>query len=268
MAKVVGVGQFFAWEGGCLFIARHTSFVPVHAHQAIQLTVASAGEHQILMGDVDVRERFSLSAVPSRQPHGIDVTASEHGAVIFIEPETREGRALTERSLRGGIAEIGTDEAQAIVAGMFAAWLAGRRDETVAQARRLVQAVAGGIEPAETTDPRILAAIAYIGQRLPAAVTLDEVAAHACLSPGRFRHLFAEQTGMGLRPYVLWRRFMLVWELMMEGSTLSTAAHAAGFADSAHLSRTSTRTFGFSPSGMQFLTSKSGTPVGAHRTTA
>jgi AraC-like DNA-binding protein len=79
------------------------------------------------------------------------------------------------------------------------------------------------------------------------------VADVACLSPSRFRHLFVEQTGMALRPYILWRRFLRVWELLMSGASLSAAAHAAGFADAAHLSRTSRSMFGFPPSAMQML---------------
>jgi AraC-like DNA-binding protein len=56
---------------------------------------------------------------------------------------------------------------------------------------------------------------------------------------------------MAFRPYVLWRRFLKVWELLTEGASLSAAAHAAGFADAAHLSRTSKQMFGFPPSAMQ-----------------
>ncbi len=85
-----------------------------------------------------------------------------------------------------------------------------------------------------------------------APLTLDVVAAEAYLSPSRFRHLFVEQTGMGLRPYVLWRRFLRVWELLSGGASLSAAAHAAGFADAAHLTRTSRAMFGFPPSAVQF----------------
>jgi AraC-like DNA-binding protein len=100
------------------------------------------------------------------------------------------------------------------------------------------------------TDPRILNAIAYIKDHIADELTLDDVATHAYLSPSRFRHLFVEQTGMGLRPYILWRRFLHVWDLLMAGQTLSSAAHSAGFADAAHLTRTSRRTFGFVPSAM------------------
>lgn len=56
---------------------------------------------------------------------------------------------------------------------------------------------------------------------------------------------------MALRPYVLWRRFLRVWEIVMAGGSLSAAAHSAGFADAAHLSRTSRRMFGFPPSAIQ-----------------
>ena len=81
----------------------------------------------------------------------------------------------------------------------------------------------------------------------------EEVADEACLSPSRFRHLFVEETGMALRPYILWRRFISVWELLMAGESISAAAHAAGFADAAHLTRTSRSMFGIPPSALQML---------------
>ena len=84
---------------------------------------------------------------------------------------------------------------------------------------------------------------------------LTEVAGVAFLSPSRFRHLFAEQTGMGLRQYILWRRFVSVWEHRMNGASLAEAAHAAGFADSAHLARTSRRMIGIPPSLMDVANS-------------
>ena len=93
----------------------------------------------------------------------------------------------------------------------------------------------------------------YVNEHLSAPLTLKQVAGVAYLSPSRFRHLFAEQTGMGLRQYVLWRRFVSVWEHRMNGASLSTAAHAAGFADSAHLTRTSRRMFGMPPSSLDIV---------------
>jgi AraC-like DNA-binding protein len=97
----------------------------------------------------------------------------------------------------------------------------------------------------------VLRAIKHINEHLGEPITLTQVARVAHLSPSRFRHLFAEQTGMALRQYVLWRRFVRVWQHRMNGESLAEAAHAAGFADSAHLTRTSRRMFGIAPSEME-----------------
>jgi AraC family transcriptional regulator len=252
MTKRMGVGQFFAWEGGCLFIGHHDRQVPLHAHQAMQLVVASEGDHRVRGSDSEPWSPYSIAAIPTRQPHSLDVTASDYGAVIFVEPETSEGRAITQRCTTG-ITEVGTSPLREISQAMFDAWLHKRKDETVANARRLVTTLGTGIDRTEVTDPRIMSAVVYINQHLDRAITLDEVASYACLSPSRFRHVFSEQIGMGLRPYILWRRFLLVWELLMKGGSLSEAAHAAGFSDAAHLSRTSVQAFGFAPSGIQLL---------------
>lgn len=253
MTKRVGVGQFMAWDGGCLFIGRHERQLPVHAHQAIQLVVASNGDHRVRASEADPWMTFSIAGIPTRHPHSLDVTDADYGAVIFVEPETREGRAITQRFLGGGIAEVGSPELRRITGDIFEHWLDERKDEVVRTSRLLITTLAAGVEPAVVTDLRILSAIEYIGKHLDRPITLDEVASHACLSPSRFRHLFSEQTSMGLRPYILWRRFLLVWDLIMKGATISEAAHATGFADAAHLSRTSTRTFGFAPSAMQLV---------------
>jgi AraC-like DNA-binding protein len=253
MTKRMGVGQFFAWEGGCLFIGHHDRPLPLHAHQAMQLVVASSGDHRVRGSDSEPWSSYSIAAIATRQPHALDVTASDYGAVVFVEPETREGRAITQGCAAGGITEVGTAVLREISQAMFDAWLNKRKDETVANARRLITALGTGVDRTDVTDPRIMSAIVYINQHLDRAITLDEVASYACLSPSRFRHVFTDQIGMGLRPYILWRRFLLIWELLMKGGSLSEAAHAAGFSDAAHLSRTSVKTFGFAPSGIQLL---------------
>jgi len=252
----VGVGQFLAWDGGCLFIGRHDSAVPVHAHQAMQLVVGRNAQPLIRAGEGAPWTEYTAALIPSRQTHGIDVTRADYGVVLFVEPETKEGRVIAERFLRDGIAEVGGATVRAGADRMFEAWLSREDNATItAAARSLAQSLSEGVEPSVVTDERILRAAAYIGANLANALTLDDVASHVFLSHSRFRHLFAEQTGMALRPYILWRRFLHIWDLMMRGETLSTAAHAAGFADAAHLTRTSKRMFGFAPSAMQLVSS-------------
>ena len=53
---------------------------------------------------------------------------------------------------------------------------------------------------------------------------------------------------MPFRTYVLWLRLESALDSLAARSSVTQAAHAAGFADAAHLSRTFHRMFGVAPS--------------------
>jgi len=190
--------------------------------------------------------------VASQQPHSLNATASAYNAVILIEPESPLGRALAERYLSAGFASVDEPNARRACGALFTEWLGGTsRDRLIALATDVTAALAADVSVAQVTDDRIVRAIDFIRAKLDGDVTLDDVAASVFLSPDRFRHLFVEQTGMGLRPYLLWRRFILAWDQLSQGESVSTAAHRAGFADAAHFTRTSNQMFGFPPSLLQ-----------------
>ena len=90
---------------------------------------------------------------------------------------------------------------------------------------------------------------ALVRQRLDGPVTLAALAQAVHRSPSRLAHRFREATGVPLRRYV-WCRLRTAAEAAMRGSSLTEATHVAGFADSAHLSRTFRATFGIAPSFM------------------
>ncbi|MGZ8456692.1 MAG: helix-turn-helix domain-containing protein [Gemmatirosa sp.] len=245
------VGNCVTWDDGWMFIGRAGGVVPVHAHYAIQIAFCAEAGIRFRASDDEPWTSYAGAIIPSRQPHSMDATVAPPSAVLFVEPETRAGRAIAERHLQQGIAAIPDAVLVDLAPAVFAGWRERSAPAVIDAATRLVHALTGGIEPSVVSDPRILRAVAYIKAHLDAPLTLEEVAAEACLSPSRFRHLFVEQTGMALRPYILWRRFLRVWELVSDGESLSAAAYAAGFADAAHLSRTSRSMFGFPPSVMQ-----------------
>jgi AraC family transcriptional regulator len=251
MTEPVGTAQYFPWEGGAIFVGTAGVF-PEHAHQAIQICLLFDGRIRLRANDEEPWADFDLAIVASQQPHAMDGSRTHYGATLFVEPETREGRILTERYAPSGIANLDRAPHAAIVSELRDAVLERRGSAAiVALARALVRSLTEHAEPAEAGDERIVRAVKYINERLSDTITLEQVASVAFLSPSRFRHLFVEQTGMGLREYVLWRRFVKVWELRMQGVSLSAAAHAAGFADSAHLTRTSRSMFGIPPSLME-----------------
>lgn len=253
MTGTMGVGHFVSWDGGCLLIGRALDVTPMHAHYAIQVACGSEPGIRFRPSEREEWTAYGGAIIPSRQPHTMDATVVPSNVVLFVEPETREGRALTERYLNGGIKGLPDDLLGEFAPALFSAWQQQSEAAIADAARRLVAALTGGVVPSVVSDERILRAVRYINGHLDAPLTLEEVAAEACLSPSRFRHLFVEQTGLALRPYILWRRFLRVWELLMAGESLSAAAHGAGFADAAHLTRTSHRMFGFPPSALQML---------------
>jgi AraC-like DNA-binding protein len=244
-------GDFVAWVGGCGFIGEGGGApISPHSHYAIQLVIGAPTGLRVQFGRRAQWQSCSAALVPSRATHSIDVKDCEWSAVLFIEPETREGKALSSR-LQGGLEVLDADLVAASAKRLDMAWRIEKSYDAVkAVCLQLVQDMSQ-TTLREPSDTRVLAGVEYIRQRVDQTVLLSEVAEAANLSPGRFRHLFVQETGMPLRTYLLWRRLLRVWTLLMQGETLSSAAHAAGFADSAHLSRTARSMFGLPPSALQ-----------------
>lgn len=245
-----GSGRIYIWNGGSLLIGRSGWATDVHAHHAVQIALTSGPGIRFRSGSGAWREYRGVIITPD-YPHAFD-GLNETVAHVFVEPESREGRAMMERLRQSGIVAIEPRDGNAVIPDLFAAW-ASTRDEgrMIAAGQAVITHFAGGVEPATPVDERVTRALTYIKGRIGRAITLEEVAAVVNLSPSRFRHLFVEETGMGLRPYILWLRFQKAWTLISQGQTLTAAAHGAGFADSAHLSRTSRRMFGIPPVALQ-----------------
>jgi AraC-like DNA-binding protein len=79
-------------------------------------------------------------------------------------------------------------------------------------------------------------------------MSLDQAADKACLSSTRFAHLFKEQVGLPFSRYMLWRKLTRAMVAIASEDTIAAAAHAADFADAAHLTRTFYQMVGMAPS--------------------
>jgi AraC-like DNA-binding protein len=96
-------------------------------------------------------------------------------------------------------------------------------------------------------DVRMGRAIKAVEDKLTNKVKQAAIIEAAGMSKSSFTHHFRKTFGMPLRRYVLWRRLNLAVKAIGAGRDATTAAHEAGFADSAHFSRTMRQTFGVSP---------------------
>jgi len=109
-----------------------------------------------------------------------------------------------------------------------------------------VDTVMGLLPALEPMDPRIARVMAVLTN--DHRQSLDELADLACLSYHRMSHLFSEEMGLSLRQYVLSLKIQAACRCIASGMNLTDTAHAAGFTDSAHLSRVWTKAFGGPPS--------------------
>jgi AraC-like DNA-binding protein len=104
-------------------------------------------------------------------------------------------------------------------------------------------------EPSRRMDARVQ----WIVRRLrehsldARSTSLPRLAEMVRLSPSRFMHLFTESVGVPLRSYVLRLKLRRAVEGLALGHNVTVAAHLAGFADAAHLTRTSRRILGMTP---------------------
>lgn len=250
--KPTGTGRILLWRGGSLWIGRSGEPTDFHSHHAIQMTVPfSAGEVR-LRQPCGGWTPYRAAIVAAHQPHAYEARG-EYVAMLFVEPESRDGQALRPLCLGGGISPLATETAEHELAALAVAYERAAPDAELADAGQAViskLAATAGL-PAPTLDPRISRAVDLLRERVSESVMLADVAKAVFLSPDRFRHLFIEQTGMRFRPYVLWLRIELALTAFAAHRSLTEAAHAGGFADSAHFSRTFRRMFGISPSSFQ-----------------
>ena len=246
---IVGVGRVLLWSGGgSLWIGRNTGLARKHAHHAIQIALAMRGHFAMDGGSGDGawREHSGVIVMPHR-PHQFDGRGCDT-AMIFVEPETRTGQALQARFGELPITPLESAAVEVMVAALRTDFDAGVSDAAlVADSQRAVSLLAGAAPAGDAVDRRVERVIAWMRARLRSPISLAEAAAQAYLSPSRFRHLFVAQTGVSLRAYLLWARLEVAIGAGMGGQSWTAAAQEAGFADSAHLSRTCRRMFGIAP---------------------
>jgi AraC-like DNA-binding protein len=250
--------RIVSWQGASLWISdatrargaepRRTDF---HSHHAIQVTIGLGGWFKLDTADAVVRG--DIVAVAADIEHVFE--AEGLMAFLFIEPESRQGRAISRRFFNGkGLAAIPPDAMGDFRARIVAAHAKSSRDDAalVDLGRKLLTHLSADTT-ADEPDPRIRKVIAWAAGQIEEPVGLSDAVATSGLSASRLRHLFVEQTGLPFRTYLLWLRLTRAVESIAGGATLTQAAHQAGFSDSAHLSRTFRRMFGIAPASLRMV---------------
>ncbi|MEN0107774.1 MAG: AraC family transcriptional regulator, partial [Pseudomonas sp.] len=191
-------GEVWLARDYALFAGRNGD-TRAHAHYAHQWVQAQAGPVHMQLAGQPVSAECVF--IPSMHEHAF-VDAEQPVLVLFAEP-----LAYNEQQLRHALPTL-----DALAAHMASL-------------------------PRRQLDPRIERALAELDSQLHDKVSAQQLAYAASLSLSQLERLFADQVGLSVRRLVLWRRLYLAMSLALQGQALTDAAHGAGFADSAHLSR-------------------------------
>lgn len=209
-----------------------------HHHVATQLVRAWSGTFELTDGHGRTAVA-SAAVIPSGCEHSIRILEPHvAGVLVFVDP------ALT---IDPGPAHAVAVE-QWVAAGHA---LNGWREPSVSDPAVVLTGFLAALpERSRRADwhPSVRAAVALITQGLPGPVGLAATARAVSMSPSRLSRLFNDQVGQSFPTYVRWVRLRRAVEALQDGASLTDAAHAAGFTDSAHANRVCHEMFGLSPS--------------------
>ena len=239
-AKVV----MTTWAGaatigpGWALFAGHAGDNRPHRHPALQLAL---GQNGPVRADIEGKTIAGPGLLIAPQ-----VLHSLHPGevmLLYIERGSIAGRRLTA-ACRDGVLRLTTEEAALLQAN----WRAPAGNPARVEAIVDALAPASRYVAAESASlARVRTVIAVLHERPAEAWSLATLASAAALSPSRFAHAFRSEVGMAVRPYLRWLRLAHALEVASRGGSLTDAAHHAGFADSAHFTRTMRRHFGVTP---------------------
>src|SRR5581483_10822153 len=236
---VVGVGRARALYIGTL------ERVDWHAHATPVLVAGLAG--RIRIGLEGRRwHRCHAAIIPAGVMHTLELDDNLLAA-LYVEPQlasisglSRLGSHWAEwgQVLIGNCPALGTF--REIYENRQSLGFAGEAiDELLGFVRR---------REAPRVDPRIVNVVRQLADDPAAQTSVGVLAASQELSQRRFMALFQRDMGVRFRRFRVWNRLRSAIQVALSGRTLTEAALATGFTDSAHFARQYHHILGVTPS--------------------
>ena len=218
-----------------------------HRHHAVQACVGPEVGFRLRLGARDPWRTFAAAVVDADVSHEFDGRGEVH-AMLYLEPEC--GKERLNAIPAGSVLTVPDgDGLDSIRRGMVDIVASRFAPEKVLELHRQMLLVLGrAVTERHHLDQRIERLLEAMRRSPDAAWSLSDAAKVLALSPGRARHLFIGEIGISLRRFRRWIRLEAALHVLADGESLTTAAHSAGFADSAHLSRAFREMFGMTPS--------------------
>jgi len=223
-----------------------------HSHHALQVSLA-LGEPFSLRWQTDTATTksgvFEGAIIAPDLKHSLNGEGGAQ-ALLLIDPEHSCAQQLSETWLKGELAAP-------LPAHLLASIIKSLTPEPLTNLQtfgpsgpitELLNTLLPEGSGLAKIDHRVRAALDYLQSQPIKNIAARELADAVHLSESRLAHLFKQQVGIPVRRYLMWLRLMDAIEYAFAGNTLTDAAARAGFADSAHFTRTFQAMFGIQPS--------------------
>lgn len=231
---------------GHLVVVGSFGDVETHNHPAVQVSVGLGGELEVTDGDGAVH-RCGAAVVASGTRHSMRSAGASTSLSVYYSPETSVAATLNACSRadgRAGVLVFVEDFTAAVGSAVSRGDLGAAADSVLdgVLARCRAPVDEAGVHA------QLRAAIDIVARIVPDRAALCDVAGDVALSPDYLGRLFRTQTGSSFAATVRWRRLLSALAHIAGGSSVTDAAHLAGFADGAHAARTCRELTGAAPS--------------------
>ena len=244
--RVLPTGRLYLWPDGVLFVGSDMINEP-HRHFTASVSFALEGAFKVFGSHSTSGQPERAVLVAPNTEQAMDARGCRM-VILQVDPETADYRRLAGRFRQLGAIHAADSREADTLRDAALHDLDGPTPDPAALWQRVMEALGSDATAVPSLDPRIVATLDYIKQRAVEPPTAAELAERVQLSEGRLIHLFTQEMGLPIRRYMLWIRLRDAFLTLAEGNSLTYAAHRAGFADSAHLSRTFRGMFGLPPS--------------------
>jgi AraC-like DNA-binding protein len=219
------------WElgPGRLMVAGGFSDLAVHHHPAVQITVGIRGPLAVTR-DGETRDACRLVVVPSGARHAVRADSESGAVTLYLGLQTPQGIALNTKARHG----LWVVEDGQTLAETTAVLLDTNGPEAAAEF--LVDQLCGTQQPV-SVHPQLRQAIEVVASRMPEPIDVTSAAGAVALSPDYLGRLCKQQTGVSFSATIRWQRLVAAVSYLLDGHSITDAAHLAGFADGSHANK-------------------------------
>ena len=236
------------WNDASAFF--YSSYVtPWHSHNTMQVVFDTQGAFRLRVENGSWQTYRAL-LIQENVIHQLDTNNSVQ-LIVYLDAQSEMARQLKNTYLKGNVIGEPVVNLFHLISSqeLQLAFLQPEPERLQMLVYQLIHRLVNHSLD-NTTEERIRQVQQIISTTHPQDLTQRMLAKSICLSESRLRSLFRQVTGVSLHQYYLLNKIRFATNQIFMGASISDAALEAGFTDSSHLTKMTTKFFNTRPSGL------------------